>query len=486
MGAQQRTSSQQKPRTTAVNKKGTAKKKTATGKKTTAKSKKTTAKKKKTAASQRVPTTKDIRRLQDEHATLQRQINESKSMLTSTRKDVKSQLANLALINGKIQTQQKYVDAIQSEVDTLNYNLRALNRQLSQLEEELSECKRKYSRGVMYMYRNRQTHNKLMFVFAADDFQQMYRRLRYVQEYARYQRAQGRIVEKKERELEEKRAEFERTKSQKQALLNEGKQQQQQLETQKKERQGVVDALNKKQKQLQDAIRAQQKKSDQLNARIDKLIQEEIRKAEERRKAEELRRARERAEAEKQAKRAAAAESKRERGKSTKTPARTSSKSEASAPKFKAPDDAELRLSSNFAANQGRLPVPITGSYVVTSGFGRVTAEGLKGVYLDNKGVNITGRRGAQARSVFDGEVTSVFDVRGLKNVIVRHGTYLTVYCNLSSTSVRVGQKVGAKQALGSVAIDENGNVTLHFQIHKERGGQRETVKLNPASWVRL
>lgn len=487
VGAQQRASSQQKSRTTVVNKKGTVKKKTATGKKTTAKSKKTTAKKKKNAAGQRVPTTKDIRRLQDEHATLQRQINESKGMLTSTKKDVKSQLANLALINGKIQTQQKYVDAIQSEVDTLNYNLRALDRQLLLLEEELSECKRKYSRGVMYMYRNRQTHNKLMFVFAADDFQQMYRRLRYVQEYARYQRAQGRIVEKKERELEEKRAEFERTKSQKQSLLNEGKQQQQQLETQKKERQGVVDALNKKQKQLQEAIRAQQKKSNQLNARIDKLIQEEIRKAEERRKAEELRRARERAEAEKQAKRAAAAaESKRERGKLTKTPAKTSSKPETSAPKFKAPDDAELRLSSNFAANQGRLPVPITGSYVVTSGFGRVTAEGLKGVYLDNKGVNITGRRGAQARSVFDGEVTSVFDVRGLKNVIIRHGTYLTVYCNLSSTSVRVGQKVGAKQALGSVAVDENGNVTLHFQIHKERGGQRETVKLNPASWVRL
>ena len=124
--------------------------------------------------------------------------------------------------------------------------------------------------------------------------------------------------------------------------------------------------------------------------------------------------------------------------------------------------------------------MPITGSYVVTSGFGRVNAEGLKGVYLDNKGINITGKPGAQARSVFDGEVTSVFDMGGMKHVIVRHGSYLTVYCNLSSVAIRVGQKVSARQALGNVARDDNGNVTLHFQIRKE------AAKLNPASWVRL
>lgn len=505
LGAQQPKSSGQKSKTTAVSqKKTTATKKSATPAKSSS-AKKPTAAKKPSASKQKsasgkkssgkkstpsVPMTKDIKRLKNEHESLLKQINESQTLLSSTKKNVKSQLASLALIDGKIDAQQKYVRTIQSEVDTLAYNLRVLIQQLMRLEEELQECKRKYSKGVMYMYRNRQAQNKLMFIFSADDFQQMYRRLRYVQEYARYQRAQGRIIEQKEQEIEAKRAELESTRVQKQSLLNEGRRQQQILEAQKTERQKLVNELNEKQRQLQKTLRDQQRKSEQLNARIDALIQEEIRKAEERRRQEEARRkaeqerlAREKAAAEK--KRAAAASS----GKgSSKSSSRSSSKSSASSgtssaskssPKFNAPDETDLRLSSNFAANQGRLPMPITGSYVVTSGFGRVNAEGLKGVYLDNKGIDITGKSGAQARCVFDGEVSAVFSMGGMTNVLVRHGKYITVYCNLASASVRTGQKVSTNQTLGPVARDENGNVTLHFQI------RRETTKLNPSSWLR-
>ena len=244
IGAQKQTSSTQKARTSSVSQKKVAAKKTTTGKKTSTKKRSAGKKKKQTTAVV--------------HAILQKQISESQHLLSSTKKDVKSQLANLALINGKISAQQHYVSAIQTEVDTLAYNLKVLDRQLLQLEQELAECKRKFTRSVMYMYRNRQTQNKLMFVFSAENFQQMYRRLRYVQEYARYQRAQGRIVEKKEQEVAEKRAELEGTRKQKQELLNEGRRQQQHLESQKKERQHMVDALNKKQKQLQKAPQEQQ------------------------------------------------------------------------------------------------------------------------------------------------------------------------------------------------------------------------------------
>ena len=104
--------------------------------------------------------------------------------------------------------------------------------------------------------------------------------------------------------------------------------------------------------------------------------------------------------------------------------------------------------------------------------------EGLKGVTLDNKGINITGRKGAQARSIFDGEVTAVFQFGGLYNIIIRHGSYISVYCNLSSTSVRQGQKVTTRQTIGAVAPDASGNCTLHFQLRKE------TTKLNPEHWL--
>lgn len=468
-------SAQQKKATTTQKAKTTATTKTSSSKKGTSKS--TAKKSNSSAAKKNVPTTKDIQKLQNEQANLQKQIKESEDLLKTTKKDVKSQLANLAVINGRISAQQTYVNGIQSEVDTLTHNIGILNKELMKLEDELAECKRKYSRGVMFMYRNRLSQNKLMFVFSAKNFQQMYRRLRYAQEYSKYQRAQGKIVEQKELAVENKKSELEKTHAQKKELLFEGKRQQVVLEGQKKERQVVVDQLNKKQKQLQNTLAEQQKKNRQLNARIDQLVQEEIRKAEERRKAEEARR---RQEEEKRQRELAAKEKSENKGKnnSSKSNSKSNTSSSTSPSKFNAPDNVDRQLSSNFAANQGRLPVPITGGYVISAHFGPYTPEGLSGVTLDNKGTNYTGKTGAQARCIFDGEVTSIFSLGGMTNVLVRHGSYISVYCNLSSTSVRVGQKVTTRQLLGPVARDASGNATLHFQLRKE------TAKLNPERWI--
>lgn len=475
------TAAQQKKTTTASKAKTTATtKKTASTKKST---KKTATKKSSSAAKKNVPTTKDIQKLQTEQANLQKQIKESESLLQTTRKDVKSQLANLAVINGRISAQQTYVAGIQNEVDTLTHNIGVLNHELKMLEEELNQCKQKYAHGVMYMYRNRLTQNKLMFIFSADNFQQMYRRLRYAQEYTKYQRAQGKIVQKKEEAVALKKSELERTNNQKRLLLEEGKKQQMVLEGQKKERQDVVNQLNKKQKQLQNTLAEQQKKNRQLNARIDQLVQEEIRKAEERRKAEEAKR---RAEEERQRRNQTAPDQKEQKNSNAKNSGKkgktgsssTSSTSSAGNTTFHAPDNVDRQLSNNFATNQGRLPVPITGGYIISAHYGPYSPEGLNGVTLDNKGTNYTGKPGAQARCIFDGEVTSIFSLGGMTNVLVRHGSYISVYCNLSHASVRVGQKVTTRQLLGPVAKDASGNVTLHFQLRKE------TAKLNPERWI--
>lgn len=472
------TSAQQKKATTAQ------KTKTTTVTKSSASKKNTTTKKKssnKSTAKDNIPTTKDIKQLQNEQANLQKQIKEAETLLKTTKKDVKSQLANLSVINGRINAQQQYIKGIQTEVDTLTHNIGILNREIMQLEDELAECKRKYVHGAMYMYRNRLTQNKLSFIFSSKDFQQMYRRLRYSQEYTKYQRAQGRIVQAKEEELKSKRSELETTNATKRQMLDEGKRQQTILEGQQKERQAVVNQLNKKEKQLRTTIAEQQKKSQQLNARIDRLVQEEIRKAEERRKAEEAKR---KAEEERRQREQAARNNTSKKTNNSSTNGNASagktekSSSSVSTPRFNAPDNADRQLSSNFAANQGRLPVPITGSYIITAHFGTYSPDGLSGVVLDNKGTDYTGKAGAQARCIFDGVVTSVFSLGGTTNVLVRHGNYISVYCNLSSTSVHQGQKVSARQNLGPVARDANGNVTLHFQLRKE------TAKLNPERWI--
>ena len=131
-------------------------------------------------------------------------------------------------------------------------------------------------------------------------------------------------------------------------------------------------------------------------------------------------------------------------------------------------------VSGGFEANRGRLPMPITGSYRVVSHFGQYNVEGLKGVTLDNKGINILGRPGAQARSIYDGEVSAVFGFSGSMVVMVRHGSYISVYCNLSSVSVSRGQKVSTRQTLGTVGRDN----ILQFQL------RHNMAKLNPESWI--
>ena len=446
-------------------------------------------------------TNRNIRKLQSQQKTLKKDIANKEQMLRSTRKDVNSQLANLRVINAQIEDQQKYVDGIHSELTTLAGSIQGLEQQLSLLENDLNDCKRKYQKAVTYVFRNRMQVSKWQFILSAKNFRQMYRRMRYMTEFSRYQRAQARIIHQKELQVQAKRAELLGVKVEKNKLLVEGQAETRKLQGQQTERQQVVDELNKKQSELQASIAQQRKKAAALDARIDKLIQEEIAAAERRRKAEAERKRKAELARQAQLKRqreqaaAAAAKKAREREEGRQTASSSSSANRATAkarrvvietpeaprtatPSFNEADNADRALSNNFAANRGRLPIPITGGYAITTHFGSYNVEGLRGVQLDSKGINITGRPGAQARSIFRGEVTSVFPFGGTYNVIVRHGSYLSVYCNLSSISVHRGQEVSARQILGTVATDASGNSTLHFQLRKE------TSKLNPEAWL--
>ena len=430
-------------------------------------------------------TNKKIKKLQSERTTLEKQISESEKMLKTTKKDVASQLNNLMVISSQITKQQNYVQSVHNEVSALQGDITSLQKQLKVLEKDLADCKQKYRRAVTQLNRNRLGQSKWKFILSANSFRQMSRRMRYITEYSKYQRAQGEIIRQKEDTIKAKRAELLATKQEKDALLQEGKEQQARLEQQKQDRQKVVNSLNAKQKQLQKTIAQNKKRQKQLDARIDKLIQEEIAAAERRRKEAEARR---RAEAERKRKeeerRAAAANKKAAAGKkpsasNKKTSTKPSKPAERTAtPRFYEEDNADRAVNGSFQANKGRLPMPITGSYFISAHYGQYNVEGLRGVQLDNKGINITGQQGAQARSVFAGEVTAIFSLGGMHNVIVRHGSYMSVYCNLANCAVKRGQKVTARQVLGRVATDASGNCTLHFQLRRER------EKLNPEPWL--
>ena len=399
-----------------------------------------------------------IRELEQRHSELQKQIAEQESLLTTTKKDVGSQLNGLATLTGQIKERKKYIDTLTNEVNLVEKELHSLNRQLSVLERDLKDKKQKYEASVQYLQKNRSIEEKLMFIFSAENLAQTYRRLRYVREYATYQRLQGEDLKKKQHETDNKRQELQSVKDAKQKLLAEREAEKGKLEKQEKEKRTLVSALQKKQKNIQSELNKKRQQATQLNNRIDKLIAEEIERA--RKEAE--------AEARKEAK---------AKGKTTEKKTTTTAKSSTSGFTM---SKADVALSSDFASNRGKLPMPITGSYIIVSHYGQYTVEGLRNVKLDNKGIDIQGQKGAQARAIFNGKVAAVFKLNGLFNVLVRHGAYISVYCNLSSVNVKQGDTVVTKQELGPIFsnIADGGRTVLHFQLRKEKD------KLNPEPWL--
>lgn len=420
-----------------------------------------------------------IKELESKRGTLQKQISESETLLQTTKKDVGSQLNGLAALTGQIEERKRYILTINNDVESIERELTSLERQLTRLQRDLKDKKQKYDSSVQYLYKNRSIEEKLMFIFSAKSLAQTYRRLRYVREYATYQRLQGEEVLKKQEQVNRKKAELQQVKAAKEGLLKEREAEKNKLEVQEKEKKTLVANLQKKQKGLQNELSKKRREANQLNARIDRLIAEEIEKAR-KRAEEEARREREAA-----AREAAARKKANEKNTETATPTATTTTAERTKTKV-APletysmsrDDREL--SSNFVNNRGKLPMPITGPYIITSHYGQYSVEGLRNVKLDNKGIDIQGKAGAQARAIFDGKVAAVFQLNGLFNILVRHGNYISVYCNLSSASVKQGDNVTTRQSLGQIFSDgsDNGRTVLHFQL------RREKEKLNPEPWL--
>lgn len=405
-----------------------------------------------------------IRELESKRGALQKQIAESESILQNTKKDVGSQLNGLAVLTGQIEERKRYILAINNDMEAIQRELASLGRQLNRLECELKDKKEKYEASVQYLYKNRSIEEKLMFIFSAKDLSQTYRRLRYVREYATYQRLQGEEILKKQDQIRKKQAERRQVMAAKENLLKEREEEKVKLEAQEKERRTMVADLQRKQKGLQNEINKKRKEANQLNARIDKLIAEEIERA--RKRAEEE--ARREAAARKKA--AAKDRSMAAAGKAVASkPLETFSMSKA-----------DRELSGDFASNRGRLPMPISGPYVIVSHYGQYAVPGLRNVKLDNKGMDIQGKAGAQARAIFNGKVAAVFQLNGLFNILIRHGSYISVYCNLSTASVKSGDSVKTKQPIGQVFSDgtDNGRTVLHFQL------RREKEKLNPELWL--
>lgn len=503
---------------TTNNKKRTTTPKRPAGKKTTTKGK---------APSYSTPA---IKGLQAERNQIQQKIRQQEQALRANQADVKKRLQDLLVLNTQIDERQKNIEGIQKDIHGIDNNIGILTVQLQNLQSQLDQHKEKYIKSLQYSAKHHNVQENMMFIFSAESLTQLYRRMRFVKEYAAYQKAQGDIIKMKQQQIGEKNQQLKVVKGQKNTLLYKGQQEKKALEGQQGEQKKVVASLQQQQKTIQSVIAEQRQKDAELNKKIDALIAEEVAKARARAAAEAKRRAEAAAEAKRKAeelarKKAAAEAAAREnarriaeakaREERLKAEARAAERAadaakrkeaeqlarEAEAARVaterkaqaeeernqrdisnarKSVEDAQRMnsvdrmMSGGFEANKGRLPMPITGSYRIVSHFGQYNVEGLKNVTLDNKGINILGSPGCQARAIYDGEVSAVFGFSGSMVVMVRHGAYISVYCNLRSVNVSKGQKVSTRQTLGAVGADN----ILQFQL------RRETAKLNPEAWL--
>ncbi len=407
---------------------------------------------------------KKVKDLQKQRKEALQSIAKTDKELKTTKKSALQSLHQLNKLTAEITKHKEVIAALNAEISNINKQERKINETISRLEKDLNAKKEAYAKAIRGIAGRNSGYETLMFVFSSNSLNQSYRRIRYLREYSAWRKKEAIKISEQQAELEKKKAELAKTRSEKNAMLGKRTDAANKLKQKEKSQKEVVEDLKKKEKELQKELNAQRKQAAALNRRIEQLIAEEARKA-----AEEARRA---AEA---AKKATNADKKSGKNASAGEVRKSQTKGGYAMTKD------ELELSNSFSQNKGRLPMPLSGKYMIVGHFGQQQHQELKYVQVNSSGIDIQTTPGTTARSVFNGVVTRVFVMPGYNSsVIIRHGNYLTIYSNLSEVFVKAGDKVTTRQSIGRIYSDpeENNRTVLHFQLWKE------TTKLNPEPWL--
>lgn len=385
--------------------------------------------------------------LQNKKRQLTKEIEQTNRILRETQKNKKATLTQLNALIKQIEVREKLINTISSEIRTLEGQIGKTNSEIDQLRAELEQLKLEYAAMIKFAYRNQSSYNKLMFVFAANNFNQAYKRLKYLQQFSEYRQKQAKYIEQAQSKLEEKMLELEDDKKDKNVLLVDEQQEKVILGKEKNQKETIAKQLTVKESTLKKQLATKQAQAKKLDRMIEDIIRKEIEAA------------RKKAEAEAKAK-----------GTKMPTGDKTSSSNLALTPEAQ-------KLSKDFTNNKGRLPWPVEKGIIVEY-FGTHEHPQLKGVMISNNGVDIKTAKGASVRAVFSGRVSGVIQiVGGLYAVLINHGEFTTVYSNLSSVSVKMGQELNTKQNIGTVATDEELS-SMELQVWKG------VTKLNPVDWL--
>jgi septal ring factor EnvC (AmiA/AmiB activator) len=379
--------------------------------------------------------------LENKKAKIQKEIDFTNKQLQIVSKNKSTTAEQLQTLRKKIQLRESLIKTINSEISELGGEIQNTSREITTLEQQLQQLKEDYASMIRYAYKNRNMYQRMMFIFAAEDFNQAYKRMQYLQQYSENRRSQAQQIESTQEELSGKKKQLESRKNQKTSLRNNEQQEKTTLEKERKDHDIMMQNLTKREKRLRKELAEKQAAKKKLDRAIEALIKKEVEAAR---------------------KKAAAAGKKNVTSKNV----------------FSMTPEGQ-KLTNSFSGNRGLLPWPVEqGS--ISSNFGEHPHKELKGIVVKNNGVDIQTGKGAKARAIFDGTVSGVISIPGSgKAVIIRHGSYLTVYSNLQNVSVSTGEKVTTKQSIGTVGLNGDGDRgEMHLEIWNN------TTKLDPKGWL--
>lgn len=372
---------------------------------------------------------------------LQKEINEANKELERLTKSKTATLAQIETIKKKIKARTELINTISSEIKLLDKEINQTGKNISSLEEQMKKLKEDYANMIIYAQRNNNRYQRLHFVLAANDFNQAYKRMIFLKQINQYRRQQAAIIDSTQAELSRKKTELENQRAEKNKLRTSELKQKAQLDTEKKQQDKLVGTIQEREKKLKAELAEKQRAKQKLERAIEDIIRKEI----------------------------AAAKK--------KAAATSGSKKVTAENAFTLTPEAQ-KLSSTFAGSRGSLPWPVEKG-TISSRFGNHAHPELKGVVVNNDGIDIKTEKGATARAVFNGEVTGIVDIPGSGSaVIIRHGEFLTVYSNLQSVNVKKGDRITTRQSIGRAGSNDENAAMINFQIWKG------FTKLDPELWL--
>ena len=418
------------------------------------------------------PPVSEKTKLEQQKKRLVNDISATGKLLKETEKKHDAALQRAGLLSTKIQQRNALIVTYATEVELLDTRITENRREINRLESNLQALKASYKKMVFHAYKNRESTDQLLYLLAAENINTAYRRLNYFKQVGEFRKLKAEKIKSVKSGITQAVETLESDKAAKTSLLTAETDQRKMLESEKKEQEVLATQLKGKEAELKRKIDKAEAERVTLEAKIRKIINDEIEAERKRAEAKAL------ADAKKKADAAAKANA-------TKPATSPNTNTGSTAAKPAAPKEVVMTvtpetraLSNSFEGNRGVLPWPVEKG-AISSNFGTHPHPVLKNITVKNDGIDITAPSGSSARAVFGGTVSGIFSVEGYgRVVIVRHGEYLTVYSNLSEVSVSRDEKIKAKDRIGQIETAENGKSVMNFQIRKGAS------ILNPSGWL--